>query len=149
LYYFLGNYEDAQDAIQEAFLKCWRSLDSVPELKNVRAWVFRVGLNAAKDLQRNAWRRRARPLVGPASLAESTAMPPAQIAENRERERRLHDAILDLRPAEKEVFLLRQNGCLTFEEIAEMRRCPVGTVKTQMRAALAKLRQVFQDESSD
>ena len=40
----------------------------------------------------------------------------------------------DLRPEEKEVFLLRQNGELTYEQIAEMHNRPVGTVKTQMRA---------------
>ena len=52
-------------------------------------------------------------------------------------------AILDLRQEEKEVFLLRQNGNLTYEQIAEIRSSPVGTVKTQMRAALQKLRKVL------
>ena len=51
-----------------------------------------------------------------------------------------------LRPEEKEVLLLRMNGSMTFEEIAEWRRSPVGTVKTQMRAAIAKLRQVLQEK---
>jgi RNA polymerase sigma-70 factor (ECF subfamily) len=48
-----------------------------------------------------------------------------------------------LRQEEKEVFLLRQNGELTYEEIAEIRNAPVGTVKTQMRTALIKLRKVL------
>ena len=52
----------------------------------------------------------------------------------------LAQALVQLRPEEKEVFLLRQNGALTYEEIAELRQRPVGTVKTQMRSALAKLR---------
>jgi RNA polymerase sigma-70 factor (ECF subfamily) len=52
-------------------------------------------------------------------------------------------ALLDLRQEEKEVFLLRQNGGLTYEQIAEVRNSPVGTVKTQMRAALQKLRKVL------
>jgi RNA polymerase sigma-70 factor (ECF subfamily) len=52
----------------------------------------------------------------------------------------LRQAILELRPDEKEVFLLRQNGELTYEQIAEIRKSPVGTVKTQMRSALQKLR---------
>jgi RNA polymerase sigma-70 factor (ECF subfamily) len=51
-----------------------------------------------------------------------------------------------LRPEEQAVFLLRQNGDLTYEEIAELRRSPVGTVKTQMRAALQKLRRVLKDK---
>src|SRR5579872_4435742 len=62
LYFLLGNHEDAQDAAQDAFLKCWRTRASLTDVRNMRAWIFRVGLNAAKDLQRSAWRRRARPL---------------------------------------------------------------------------------------
>jgi RNA polymerase sigma-70 factor (ECF subfamily) len=50
---------------------------------------------------------------------------------------------MDLRPDEKEVFLLRQNGDLTYDQIAEARGSPVGTVKTQMRSALQKLRRQF------
>src|SRR5450432_4218105 len=59
LYFLLGNHDDAQDAAQDAFLKCWRSQDSLVGVDNLRSWIFRVGLNAAKDLQRSAWRRRA------------------------------------------------------------------------------------------
>src|SRR5215210_6229220 len=62
LFFLLGNHEDAQDAAQEAFVKCWRTRAGLPKVLNLRAWIFRVGLNAAKDLQRNAWRRRAKPL---------------------------------------------------------------------------------------
>ena len=56
---------------------------------------------------------------------------------------RLRLALMDLRPEEQEVFLLRQNGELTYEQIAEMHNRPVGTVKTQMRSALQKLRKVL------
>ncbi len=45
-----------------------------------------------------------------------------------------------------EVFLLRQNSDLTYDEIAAKRSAPVGTVKTQMRAALHKLRAVLGKE---
>jgi RNA polymerase sigma-70 factor (ECF subfamily) len=55
----------------------------------------------------------------------------------------LRKAIAELRQDEKEVFLLRQNGELTYEQIAEIRKAPVGTVKTQMRSALIKLRKIL------
>ncbi len=58
---------------------------------------------------------------------------------------RLRGALFDLRPEERDVFLLRQNGNLTYEEIGALRRRPVGTVKTQMRTALIKLRKVLQE----
>jgi RNA polymerase sigma-70 factor (ECF subfamily) len=113
------------------------------EIRDLRAWIFRVGLNAAKDLRRSAWRRRVKPLLGEdiMQLADGTA--PAQIVEDEESLRRIRQALLDLRPEEKEVFLLRQNGELTYEQIAQMRKCPIGTVKTQMRTALEKLRKML------
>jgi RNA polymerase sigma-70 factor (ECF subfamily) len=68
---------------------------------------------------------------------------PLDMMEDKETLDRLRRAIMDLRPDEKEVFLLRQNGELTYDQIAEIRGSPVGTVKTQMRAALQKLRRQF------
>jgi RNA polymerase sigma-70 factor (ECF subfamily) len=143
LVYLLGNMEDAQDAAQEAFLKCWRTQESLPEVQNLRAWIFRVALNTAKDYQRSAWHRRARPLVGEIVMVLDSSNAPAHLLEHRESLDRLRAAIHDLRQEEKEVFLLRQNGELTYEQIAELRNSPVGTVKTQMRSALQKLRKVL------
>ena len=146
LFFVLGNYDDAQDVAQEVFLKCWRTREALTDIKNLRAWIFRVSLNAAKDLQRNAWRRRAKPMGdAPPPEVEGKAPTPGDALENKETLERLRQALHELRPEEKEVFLLRQNGDLTYEEIAAMRRTPVGTVKTQMRSALQKLRRVLKD----
>ncbi len=145
LYFLLGSQDDAQDAAQEAFLKCWRGRDQVPEIRNLRAWIFRVGLNAAKDLQRNAWRRRARPLARVAPVDYRSDSSPPEAALHRETLDRVRDALVNLRPEEREIFLLRQNGVLTYEEIGALRRIPSGTVKTQMRSAVLKLRHVLQN----
>src|SRR5262249_53722898 len=51
---FLGNGADAHDAAQEAFLKCWRARARLPAVRDLRAWIFRVGFNAARDLRRDA-----------------------------------------------------------------------------------------------
>jgi RNA polymerase sigma-70 factor (ECF subfamily) len=143
LYYLLDNYEDAQDATQETFLKCWRSRRTLRKVRNLRAWIFRIGLNAAKDLQRNAWRRRFRPLEAAPPGDPFPRRTPVEDAIRGEELDQLHGALHDLRREEKEVFLLRQNGDLTYEEIAQLCRRPVGTIKTQMRAALHKLRGVL------
>ena len=73
---------------------------------------------------------------------------PGQTLERKESIEQLRLAILKLREEEKEVFLLRQNGELTYEQIAEMRGCPVSTVKTQMRSAVEKLRKVLNPAES-
>src|SRR5437879_1338731 len=62
LVFVLGNREDAKDAAQDAFIKCWNAREQLPGVVNLRAWIFRVSFNTAKDLQRSAWHRRSRPL---------------------------------------------------------------------------------------
>src|SRR3954471_12356959 len=84
LWFILGNQEDAQDVAQEAFLRCWRTQEGLPEVQNLRAWIFRVGLNAAKDLQRSAWRRRVKPLVGAETMTMVETEPPTRAIEDRE-----------------------------------------------------------------
>jgi RNA polymerase sigma-70 factor (ECF subfamily) len=143
LWYILGNREDAQDTAQEAFLKIWRTQDSLNEVRDMRAWIFRVALNAAKDLQRSAWYRRAKLMSGEEVMLMGHEAAPGDALENQESIDQLRRAIVHLRPDEKEVFLLRQNGDLTYEQIAEIRQSPIGTVKTQMRSALHKLRQIL------
>src|SRR5437667_11966191 len=95
LFFVLGNQEDAQDAAQDAFLKCWRTRHTLGEVRNFRAWIFRVGLNTAKDLQRSAWRRRSRPL---ADTAEASAeISPADQLADKECLDHLRSALLELR----------------------------------------------------
>ena len=143
LVFVLGNKEDAQDAAQEAFVKCWGTRAQVHEIHNLRAWIFRVCFNTAKDMQRSAWKRRVKPLRGEEFMVAGNEPAPGQQLENREAIELLRRAILSLREEEKEVFLLRQNGELTYEQIAEVRHVPVGTVKSQMRSAIDKLRKLL------
>jgi RNA polymerase sigma-70 factor (ECF subfamily) len=146
LYCSLGNFEDAQDVAQETFLKCWRSRASIERVRNLRAWIFRVGWNSAKDMQRNAFRRRSRPLSAVVVADQAVHSSPQRTVEERELAERLRQALVNLRRDEREVFLLRQNGQLTYDQIASLRRIPVGTTKSQMHAAITKLRRVLREK---
>lgn len=143
LYYLVGNLEDARDALQEAFVKCWRNQEKVAEIDNLKAWIFRIALNTGRDIRETAWRRKRQALPEDEASVASHAAGPADIAMHDERLARLRAALMQLRPEEQEVFLLRQNGELTYEEIAESLGVPTGTVKTRMRLALSRLREVL------
>jgi RNA polymerase sigma-70 factor (ECF subfamily) len=138
----LGNPEDARDVAQETFLRCWHNQERLPEVRNLRAWIFRVGLNAAKDLRRSAWSRRVKPLSGAEALPAAPACP-AQRLEEQELLAKVRGALRHLRPEEQRVFHLRQNGQMTYQQIARLHSRPLGTVKTQMRSALQKLRELL------
>jgi RNA polymerase sigma-70 factor, ECF subfamily len=145
--YVIGHRDDALDVVQEAFVKCWRARESVPDVLNLRAWIFRVALNAARDHQRSGWMKRAKPLIAEEVLLPARDVSATERIVENENVARLRAAILDLRDEEREIFLLRQNGDLTYEQIAELRDIPVGTVKTQMRTALIKLRKVLNPDA--
>lgn len=140
LQHLLGNADDARDALQDGFVRCWKKRDALDEIANLRAWVFRVAYNVGLDLLKSGWRRRRKAVAVEEIEPTATDGEPEERALERERLAALRDAIRRLEGKEKDVFLLRQNGALTYEQIAQATGLPLGTVKTAMRRALAKLR---------
>jgi RNA polymerase sigma factor (sigma-70 family) len=140
LYHLLGNSEDARDALQDAFIRCWKHQDELPTIENLRAWIFRVTLNTGRDLRGNAWRRHRRSLDDGEDRMLLGNTPDAEPL-HRERVALVRHAIRQLRPEEQEIFLLRQDGEMTYQQIAEAVSIPLGTVKTRMRTALRRLRE--------
>jgi RNA polymerase sigma factor (sigma-70 family) len=136
----VGDREDARDALQEAFVKCWRRRDQAPQVRNLKAWIFRVALNAGRDVRKTAWRRKRQPLSHDDAALCSTHSDPQWLAMRAEQQAHVASAVEALREEEKTIFLLRQHGDLTYEEIAEALSLPTGTIKTRMRLAVAKVR---------
>lgn len=146
LFYLIGNMEDAKDALQETFLKCWRKQEQVDSIENLKAWVFRIALNTGRDIRKTAWKRRRQSLAEDAIMFSTSESPEADLVRN-EQINQLSQAVMRLRPKEQEVFLLRQNGGLTYEQIADATGLPLGTVKTRMRAAISRLRETVGGQS--
>ncbi|MDR1382918.1 MAG: RNA polymerase sigma factor [Planctomycetaceae bacterium] len=146
LYHVLGNIEDARDALQETFIRCWKHRDSLHEIQNIRAWIFRIAYNIARDVRKSAWRKRrqALPYDENEILSHKTKVDDAMIQS--EELKQFRRAIRSLDNEEKEVFLLRQNGNLTFEQIAQTLNIPLGTAKTRMRRAVMKLHSILEEQ---
>ncbi len=143
LYYLVGNIEDAKDALQETFLKCWRHRRGVEEVENLKAWLFRIALNTGRDVRKTAWRRHRRALSQEEHTIAAATPSPETDAVRREQLETLRRALKGLRPEEQEVFLLRQNADMTYDQIAQSIGIPTGTAKTRMRLALTKLREAI------
>ena len=137
----LGSPADAADVVQETFLRAWMRL---PELRalSVRGWLFRVAVNASRDVQRRAVRRPASPLEdGEGKVLElpSHQPGPESAAEQRERVAAIRDAILALPVDYRLCVVLRDVNDLSYEEIAEALRVPLGTVKSRISRARGQL----------
>ncbi len=110
LYCVTGNWEDARDALQETFLKCWRNQAKLAEVAHFKAWVFRVALNTGRDARSAAWRRRRQPLEEGAAMLIANHAPPEAAMEAADEVARVRTAVALLRAEEQEVFLLRQSA---------------------------------------
>ena len=99
LFYLVGNLEDARDALQETFLKCWRHQEQMAEIANLRAWVFRVALNTGRDCRKAAWNRRRQSIVEEAMMVSTAEGPDAGLVRD-EQMQLLRHAVLNLRPEE-------------------------------------------------
>ncbi|MGB1926984.1 MAG: RNA polymerase sigma factor [Rubripirellula sp.] len=144
LYFVVGSSDDARDVLQDTFLKCWRNRASLSKITNLRAWIFRIAVNTARDYRKSAWSRKRRMLPEEMPMIAPSRSPERELIEDEQRQQ-LQRAVMQLRPEEQEVFLLRQKGELTYELIADVISVPVGTVKTRMRSAIRQLRESVGD----
>ncbi|MBV8194431.1 MAG: sigma-70 family RNA polymerase sigma factor [Candidatus Dormibacteraeota bacterium] len=133
----LGTPHDAADVVQETFL---RAFTRIPELRGatVRAWLFRVAVNCAHDVQRRAVRRPTSPLEDSAGNVLELPDPglgPEASALARERVAAIRNALLTLPPDFRTAVVLRDVNELSYEEISDALRIPVGTVKSRLSRA--------------
>lgn len=133
----LGAPADAADVVQETFLRAYMHLPTLRAL-SVRGWLFRVAVNAARDVQRRAVRRPADPLEdrdGKVLELPSTEEGPEAAAEARERAAAIREVLLGLPVDYRVAVVLRDVNDLTYEEIAEVIHAPLGTVKSRISRA--------------
>jgi RNA polymerase sigma-70 factor (ECF subfamily) len=136
----------AEDLAQDAFVRAWRKLATYDSDRPFRSWMFKIAHNLAIDELR---RRRPEtvPIEEPESegldllgrLEDQTALDPAESLDTARALQHLEQALGQLRPAYREVILLRFREGLAYEEIAEIMDLPLGTVKTHIFRARKEL----------
>ena len=150
------NQEDAEDAQQEALLKAHRNLNQFEGRARFTTWISRIAINEALMCLR---KRRAVvhvPLedVVPEDDAtptnfelHSNIQDPETAYSQKELRNLLTQAIAELRPLDREVFLLRAVECLSVVETAKALQVSVSTVKTRMRRARRELKEILHNAS--
>jgi RNA polymerase sigma factor (sigma-70 family) len=134
----------AEDAVQDAFLAVWRTAVSFdPSRGTASTWIMTLVHRRAVDVVRREDRRRAQPLDdAPQGTGETTD----EQAAVREQRRKVQAALAQLSPDQREALELAYYGGLSQSELAERLGVPLGTVKSRMFAALAKLRDLLGDD---
>jgi RNA polymerase sigma-70 factor (ECF subfamily) len=134
---------DAEDLSQEVWLRAFRSLDTFRAESSFYAWLRRIAVNTFLN-ERRAARSRFEDAARELEDAETETSERAPDAESALHERllagRVRDALAELSPQQRLVFLLKHDEGMTCEEIARTLSCSAGTVKKSLARSVAKLR---------
>ena len=144
-----GNREDAEDVLQDAFLKAFEHLPDFREDSRFYTWIVRIAVNEALMKLRKRRSSREVPMddseddngeVLVREVADWKPNPEQQLAQS-ELERILQDAVNSLSPGFRTVFYLRDVEGLSTEETAEVLNLSVGAVKARLFRARLRLRE--------
>lgn len=138
----LGNYEDASDATQSAFIKAYEKLGTFDRQFRFFSWIYRILLNECLNARRN---RRQHDEVTPDLAIGGN---PLEALEASERRRRVQAALLALPVEYRVVVVLRHFGGLSYDEIAATLTVPARTVKSRLYTARQRLIELLAGEKT-
>lgn len=154
----LGDKDAAFDVAQDVFIKAYRGLSGFKAESGFYTWLYRIALNTTFSFRRKQKRRGAlisldRPIEDDGSdwsqqvPSEGTAEPGTE-SERKEEAELLRAAIASLDEDFNEVVVLRDLEGLSYEEIAELLQCPIGSIKSRLHRARKKLLELLKDRIS-
>jgi len=144
-YYAVGNRAQAEDVLQEAFIRIYRHAGEFEPGKRFSAWAYAITANLCRDELRKSWRRRRLGFRADVDANEVQApartISPRADAAGREFRDRLGAEVAALPPEQREVIALRFLESLSYAEIAAVVGCPLGTVQSRIHAGVKALRE--------
>jgi RNA polymerase sigma-70 factor (ECF subfamily) len=144
--------EDAMEVLQDTFLKVYLARDTWEHRTSFPAWLYRIAINASIDRYRRRDKANKAPLddvmeyQGRKSPILAPSRTPLDRLQQEERRRLLEDAIRRLPYRQREVLSLRYFGEMQLAEIAQVLRCPLGTVKSNLHKAVNSLKSLLIDQ---
>jgi RNA polymerase sigma-70 factor, ECF subfamily len=145
-YHLSGNYDEASDIAQEAFIRVFHSLANFRGDANFSTWLYRIVTNVFLDERKKQKVRAHSSLEEYLELEDNTvtrqiedpAPGPEQLVEQSERNTVVGDAVRALPEIQRAMIAMYHFQSLSYEEIAEILNLPIGTVKSRLnRARLA------------
>jgi RNA polymerase sigma-70 factor (ECF subfamily) len=141
-----GNTHDAEDVVQEAFLKAYRNLDRFDQRSQFGSWVYRIAANCAFDVLRARQRRDGRlASVDEDDWPELPAPEPGpdRLALGEDVRRRVDTALGRMSPRERAAFVLRHFEGRTIREIGDALDLDAEAVKQSVCRAVRKARRIL------
>ncbi|MBI3956626.1 MAG: RNA polymerase sigma factor [Candidatus Kerfeldbacteria bacterium] len=143
---FLRNTEDVEDAVQDALLNAYRNIAGFRTGERLSPWLYRIAHNTFVSLIRSR-KREPLPFFDPDSLFPHPVAPDQSdsVADVAMIRRQLDRGLAALDAKYREILVLRYDHNLSYAEISDVLRLPLGTVSIRIKRALAKLQSQFND----
>lgn len=150
-YGMMSDYHDACDAVQEVFLRVYKNLHSFKGKSQFSTWVYRITANVCNDLLRNRQKHSAISLDKEDENAVRADIPdgaatPHELAEQSELQKAVRAAVASLPEDYRVVLTLYEFENLSYEQIADILECPLGTVKSRISRAKKALRKNLEEK---
>ena len=148
----LGNPDDAMDVVQDSLVRFLTNLHRFDESRPLRPWLFQIVRNRVIDLMRRRKVRKhdsidARDDEGnPQVQLLDPTVDPHRDAKQSQLRVHLWQALESLSPAQREILVLRDYQDLSYAEIAETLKIPIGTVMSRLHGARIRLKQIVEDD---
>ncbi|HEX8172151.1 MAG TPA: sigma-70 family RNA polymerase sigma factor [Thermoanaerobaculia bacterium] len=149
VYRITHRYEEAHDLTQEIFVKVYLALDRYDPKYQFSTWLFRIAQNSAIDALRKKSISEV-PLARPADDEDQKdrefadgGVSPYRALKNKQLSAAIDDAVGKLPPDYRELIQLRHFAELSYEEIASMKKLPLGTVKNKLFRARNLLKEAL------
>ncbi len=153
IYRTVGDRERAEDLVQEAFIRVHRHIARFDHSKKFSTWIYTIASNLAKNELRN---RSRNPLVLFQTMTanrddderplefEDSSMRPDDLYRKRHIRSLVEQTVARLPEHHREVFVLRELEGRSYEEIADITRCNLGTVKSRLNRARASFAEMIE-----
>jgi len=140
LYRMVSDKEDASDILQKTFIKAFTGIRGFERRSSFRTWLYQIAINLAKNLYRDRARAALVPLDDVVIRRDPKVLESLIHKESRDH---LHRAVAGLPDKQRLTVMLRIQEQKTFEEIAGIMKCSVGTSKANYHHGVQKLKELF------
>lgn len=138
-YSYVKDKYAAEDIFQETFIKAFKALDSFRDESNIKTWLIRITINAAKDFLKSAYNQKVVPMMEFQEDAIVSENDYEEI-ENQDRDAQVRETVMSLPEAYREVVLCVYYHEMSVAETAESLGIAEGTVKSRLSRAREMLK---------
>lgn len=154
IYRFVGEKNEAEDIVQETFLRLFKNKHYYKEIAKFSTWIYTIAGNLAKTELRKRKRRKLFSISHYMSTEKDYDIPDETTSPESDTNTLITDKIIQkaidkLSPKFKQVIILRDIQGFSYEEIAEIVNIPLGTVKSRVNRARLKLQEDLKDLMDD